>query len=69
MYYSMEAKVENILLMGKVEDQYIESEQQREAFNKWTDGFTRHDHPTVIQVCTSNPIKCMLFYLNQNCVS
>ncbi|KAB1212587.1 Cellulose synthase-like protein G3 [Morella rubra] len=50
MYYSMEAKVENILLIGKVEDQYIESEQQREAFNKWTDGFTRHDHPTVIQV-------------------
>ncbi|KAB1215437.1 Cellulose synthase-like protein G2 [Morella rubra] len=49
MYYSTKAKVENIVQIGKVGDQYIESEKQREAFNKWTDGFTPHDHPTVIQ--------------------
>ncbi|XP_035541566.1 cellulose synthase-like protein G3 isoform X2 [Juglans regia] len=48
---SMKARVENIVERGKVGEEYIASEQEQEAFNKWTAGsFTRQDHPTVIQV-------------------
>ncbi|XP_028117505.1 cellulose synthase-like protein G3 isoform X2 [Camellia sinensis] len=51
MYESMKARVENVVERGKVGDEYITNQQQREAFNKWTSqGFTRQDHPTVIQV-------------------
>ncbi|KAG2680821.1 hypothetical protein I3760_11G115900 [Carya illinoinensis] len=50
MYYSMKARVENIVERGKVGEEYFASEQEHEAFNKWTAGFTRQDHPTVIQV-------------------
>ncbi|CAL5442742.1 unnamed protein product [Camellia sinensis] len=51
MYESMKARVENVVERGNVGDEYIASHQQREAFNKWnSQGFTRQDHPTVIQV-------------------
>ncbi|CAL5360249.1 unnamed protein product [Camellia sinensis] len=51
MYESMKARVENVVERGKVGDEYITNQQQREAFNKWNSrGFTRQDHPTVIQV-------------------
>ncbi|KAI7989419.1 Cellulose synthase-like protein G3 [Camellia lanceoleosa] len=51
MYESMKARVENVVEKGMVGDEYISNQQQREAFNKWTSqGFTRQDHPTVIQV-------------------
>ena len=47
----MKARVENVVERGKVGDEYITNQQQREAFNKWnSQGFTRQDHPTVIQV-------------------
>ncbi|KAG6781196.1 hypothetical protein POTOM_014087 [Populus tomentosa] len=44
MYKSMKAKVQHALEKGEVDD------QQHEIFNKWTDNFTRQDHPAVIQV-------------------
>ncbi|XP_011022475.1 PREDICTED: cellulose synthase-like protein G3 [Populus euphratica] len=51
MYKSMKAKVENAVEKGEVDDQYITGlDQQQEIFNKWTDNFTRQDHPAVIQV-------------------
>ncbi|KAI8546191.1 hypothetical protein RHMOL_Rhmol07G0098100 [Rhododendron molle] len=50
MYKSMKKRVENVVDSGKVIDDYIINEQERQAFNKWTQGFTRHDHPTIIQV-------------------
>lgn len=50
MYYSMKARVETIVERGKVDDGHIASEQEREAFLKWTIKFTRQDHPTVIEV-------------------
>ena len=50
MYTSMKGRVENVVERGKVGDEYITCEEEREAFNKWTEGFTRQDHPTVIQV-------------------
>ncbi|KAL5552418.1 hypothetical protein UlMin_002594 [Ulmus minor] len=50
LYESMKARVKNVVERGKVDDQYITDEQYHQAFSKWTDGFTRQDHPTVIQV-------------------
>ncbi|XP_057510308.1 cellulose synthase-like protein G3 [Actinidia eriantha] len=54
MYKSMKGRVENVVERGKVEDEYITCEEEREAFNKWTEGFTRQDHPTVIQILLEN---------------
>ncbi|CAK9184307.1 unnamed protein product [Ilex paraguariensis] len=50
MYESMKIRVETVVGTGKVGDQHVSSEEDREAFNKWTQGFTRQDHPSVIQV-------------------
>ncbi|KAF9685948.1 hypothetical protein SADUNF_Sadunf03G0107700 [Salix dunnii] len=50
MYESMKVKVEHVLERGTVGDQYITSDQEREAFNQWSSDFTRQDHPAVIQV-------------------
>ncbi|XWS38200.1 hypothetical protein CRYUN_Cryun19dG0110200 [Craigia yunnanensis] len=50
MYENMKVKIEHIVDKGEVSDEYITDDQQRQAFNKWTKGFTRIDHPTVIQV-------------------
>ncbi|KAJ6703426.1 hypothetical protein OIU85_029388 [Salix viminalis] len=50
MYESMKVKVEHVLERGTVGDQYITSDQEREAFNQWSSNFTRQDHPAVIQV-------------------
>ncbi|XP_024028555.1 cellulose synthase-like protein G3 [Morus notabilis] len=50
MYESMKVRVENVVERGKVGDEFITGEEESQAFNKWTDGFTRQDHPTVIQV-------------------
>ncbi|XP_050226230.1 cellulose synthase-like protein G3 [Mercurialis annua] len=50
MYESMKFKIEHVLERGAVDDEYINGDQDREAFDKWTDKFTKHDHPTVIQV-------------------
>ncbi|XAR55158.1 Cellulose synthase (UDP-forming) [Bertholletia excelsa] len=50
MYKSMKMRVENVVERSKVWDEYITSEEEREAFGKWTPGFTRQDHPAVIQV-------------------
>ncbi|XP_062074606.1 cellulose synthase-like protein G3 [Humulus lupulus] len=54
MYESMKVRVENVVERGKVGDENITGEDERLAFNKWTDGFTRQDHPTVIQVILHN---------------
>nr|XP_023881279.1 cellulose synthase-like protein G3 [Quercus suber]POF22915.1 cellulose synthase-like protein g3 [Quercus suber] len=54
MYESMKIKVDNVLERGKVDDDYITGEEERTAFTKWTNGFTRQDHPPVIQVLLDN---------------
>ncbi|XP_044476558.1 cellulose synthase-like protein G2 [Mangifera indica] len=54
LYESMKFRVEHVVETGKVTDDYINGEEERQAFNKWTDGFTRQDHPTVIQVLSEN---------------
>ncbi|KAF7137451.1 hypothetical protein RHSIM_Rhsim07G0081100 [Rhododendron simsii] len=48
MYESMKERVENVVDLGKVTDDYITNEQERQPFNKWTQGFTRQEHPTVL---------------------
>ncbi|XP_035543219.1 cellulose synthase-like protein G3 isoform X6 [Juglans regia] len=51
MYECMKQRVEKVLEKGKVGEEYITEELERKAFSKWADhGFTRQDHPTVIQV-------------------
>ncbi|WRX17701.1 Cellulose synthase - like 10 [Theobroma cacao] len=50
MYKTMKVKVEHIVDKGAISDEYIVDNEYREAFSKWTDGFTRMDHPTVVQV-------------------
>ncbi|XP_048319852.2 cellulose synthase-like protein G1 isoform X1 [Ziziphus jujuba] len=51
LYESMKVKVENVVERGKVGEEYIVHERDLQAFSKWnTPEFTRHEHPTVIQV-------------------
>ncbi|KAL5718708.1 hypothetical protein ACHQM5_011585 [Ranunculus cassubicifolius] len=50
MYGTMKAKVESVVERGGVCDEYITSEFESQAFNKWGTGFTRQEHPTVIEV-------------------
>ncbi|XP_021831798.1 cellulose synthase-like protein G3 [Prunus avium] len=50
MYQGMKVMVNNVIERGKVGDEYITGERERLAFRKWTDGVTRQDHPTIIQV-------------------
>ncbi|XP_058095875.1 cellulose synthase-like protein G3 [Magnolia sinica] len=50
MYESMKEKVERMEVRGSVIVDQITGDDEREAFKKWTAGFTRQDHPTVIQV-------------------
>ncbi|KAJ0105591.1 hypothetical protein Patl1_17492 [Pistacia atlantica] len=50
LYESMKSRVEHVVETGNVSDEYVNGDEEREAFSKWTDGFTRQDHPTVIQV-------------------
>ncbi|PIA34554.1 hypothetical protein AQUCO_03700086v1 [Aquilegia coerulea] len=50
MYENMKDKVESVVERGHVGDEHITSEHESQAFKKWTTGFTRQQHPTVIQV-------------------
>ncbi|XVF51284.1 hypothetical protein PTKIN_Ptkin04bG0172500 [Pterospermum kingtungense] len=51
MYKSMKLRVEHVVESGKVADEYITSDQDRQAFSKWDiDGFNTQNHPSVIQV-------------------
>ncbi|KAJ4953069.1 hypothetical protein NE237_029901 [Protea cynaroides] len=53
MYETMKSKVETAMDRGRVPNEYIADVPGREALEKWTAGFTRHDHPTVIQLRVS----------------
>ncbi|KAF5190021.1 Cellulose synthase-like protein g3 [Thalictrum thalictroides] len=50
MYDNMKERVESVVERGGVGDEHITSEHDSQAFGKWTAGFTRQEHPTVIQV-------------------
>lgn len=50
LYEDMKMKIENVVDRGEVLDECITDPQQRQAFSKWTKGFTPKDHPAIIQV-------------------
>ncbi|KAL0329925.1 UNVERIFIED_CONTAM: Cellulose synthase-like protein G3 [Sesamum radiatum] len=51
MYESMKTKVEGAVERGKVNDEYISSEDERQILTQYrTKDFTRQNHPSVIQV-------------------
>ncbi|OVA08227.1 Cellulose synthase [Macleaya cordata] len=50
LYEQMKARVELVMERGYVEDDMITTEKEREAFIKWKRGFSRQDHPVVVQV-------------------
>lgn len=43
-------RIENAVEKGKVSEEYITSEQECQVFSKWTQEFTRQEHPPLIQV-------------------
>lgn len=50
MYEKMKIKVEIVVERGSISAEYVANEEERKAFDKWDTGFTRHNHPSVIQV-------------------
>ncbi|KAM3396583.1 hypothetical protein P3S68_000095 [Capsicum galapagoense] len=51
MYESMKTRIENVIERGRVDEDYINNDEELQAFTKfWTAGFTRHNHPSIIQV-------------------
>ncbi|KAL0329926.1 UNVERIFIED_CONTAM: Cellulose synthase-like protein G1 [Sesamum radiatum] len=51
MYESMKTKVEGAVERGKVNDEYISSEDERQILTQYrTKDFTRQNHPSLIQV-------------------
>ncbi|WMV44072.1 hypothetical protein MTR67_037457 [Solanum verrucosum] len=51
MYENMKKRIEEVIERGKVGEDYINNEEELQAFTKyWTLGFTRHNHPSIIQV-------------------
>ncbi|KAL4570641.1 hypothetical protein LXL04_026300 [Taraxacum kok-saghyz] len=50
MYENMKATVGKAVDRGTVDLDQLSCDRTIEAFRKWTPGFTRHDHPTVIEV-------------------
>ncbi|MCL7023561.1 hypothetical protein MKW94_012078 [Papaver nudicaule] len=51
LYEEMRTNVEHVMEQGYVHDDMIDNEDERPVFSKWkVNGFTRQNHPTVIQV-------------------
>ncbi|CAA7019712.1 unnamed protein product [Microthlaspi erraticum] len=50
MYGEMKSRVEHVVDSGKVEADFITRDKSRRVFDLWTDKFTRHDHPSIIEV-------------------
>ncbi|XP_048141203.1 cellulose synthase-like protein G2 [Rhodamnia argentea] len=54
MYESMKARVEHVVEKGKAGEEYINGDRERRVLNKWTDEFTRQNHPAVIEILRDN---------------
>ncbi|KAF8033397.1 hypothetical protein BT93_D2107 [Corymbia citriodora subsp. variegata] len=54
MYQNMKVRVEHVVERGKVGEEYIIGDRERQALSKWTDEFTRQNHPAVIEVLLDN---------------
>ena len=51
MYEEMKMKVEDVVEKGEVGDEFMDGEEDRFTFSKWTKSFTPQSHPTIIKVC------------------
>ncbi|KAI3710653.1 hypothetical protein L2E82_40442 [Cichorium intybus] len=54
MYNEMKATIKNAVDRGAFDPDQMNHDHTIKAFSKWTPGFTRHDHPTVIEVLLKN---------------
>ncbi|KAK6137274.1 hypothetical protein DH2020_028989 [Rehmannia glutinosa] len=51
MYENMKMKVENVVERGKINDEYISSEEDRQVLSQyWAEDFSRQNHPSMIKV-------------------
>ncbi|XP_010053165.2 LOW QUALITY PROTEIN: cellulose synthase-like protein G3 [Eucalyptus grandis] len=50
MYESMKVRVEHAVERGKVGEEYIIGDRERQALGKWKDEFTRQNHAAVVEV-------------------
>ncbi|KAI3421468.1 uncharacterized protein J3R85_012294 [Psidium guajava] len=54
MYERMKVRVEHVVERGKVGEDYINGDRERQVLSKWTDEFTRQNHPAVIEILLNN---------------
>ncbi|KAL6280626.1 hypothetical protein ACE6H2_017507 [Prunus campanulata] len=47
IYQGLKVRVNNVIERGKVGHEHITGEGESQAFRKWTDEFTRQDHPGI----------------------
>lgn len=66
MYKNIKLRIQDVLDRGTVDVDQINNARMINAFSKWTPEFTRHQHPTVIEVYTSLVLNMVtnLFFLN-----
>ncbi|KAK9122061.1 hypothetical protein Syun_019678 [Stephania yunnanensis] len=52
LYEIMKGRVENVVERGELNYEYLTTSQlhERDTLSKWKSGFTRQDHPTIIEV-------------------
>ncbi|KAI3698925.1 hypothetical protein L2E82_42848 [Cichorium intybus] len=50
MYENMKATIKDVMDRGTVDIDQINGDRMIKALSKWSTGFTRHQHPTVIEV-------------------
>lgn len=68
MYENMKATIKDVMDRGTVDIDQINDERAIKALRKWTNEFTRHQHPTVIEVYNSLPnLVKYSFYSQINC--
>ncbi|KAL8536399.1 hypothetical protein ACS0TY_011861 [Phlomoides rotata] len=55
MYEKMKMKVEDIVERGKIKEEYISSEEERQILSQyWAKDFSRQNHPSIIQVLSNS---------------
>ncbi|XP_023746132.1 cellulose synthase-like protein G2 [Lactuca sativa] len=56
MYKNMRATVKKVIDRGTIDLDQMNCDRTIKAFSKWTPGFTRHDHPAVIEILLKNNV-------------
>lgn len=50
MYEEMKATIEGVVDQGSINVDQLIDDRMVKAFSKWTPEFSRHQHPTVVEV-------------------